>query len=273
MASSASASLQLEIMATGENSGTWGQKSNTNLQILEDAIAGTEAITLSSSDVTLTDTQFTFGQQSHAAILSLTGTLSGNVNVIVPTRSKTYLVKNGTTGDFTVTVKTSSGTGVVVDQGLTTLVRCDATNVVRTDSANRMAFYEGTIAVSSGVTTSVTFTSSNRVHDEHGLVNTSNNRFEAPADGKLALVVFNFVGVMTSTNTVGGTVQQNGTSYAGSSNPPTAWGDQGEDPDGNGKRGTVAFLTPITSGDYFDFKLYTSETKTVSFSVYVEIVR
>ena len=62
-------------MATGENSGTWGQKSNTNLQILEDAIAGTEAITLSSSDVTLTDTQFTFGQQSHAAILSLTGTL------------------------------------------------------------------------------------------------------------------------------------------------------------------------------------------------------
>ena len=88
MASSASASLQLEIMATGENSGTWGQKSNTNLQILEDAIAGTEAITLSSSDVTLTDTQFTFGQQSHAAILSLTGTLSGNVNIIVPTRSK-----------------------------------------------------------------------------------------------------------------------------------------------------------------------------------------
>ena len=272
MASSASASLQLEIMATGENSGTWGQKSNTNLQILEDAIAGTEAITLSSSAVTLTDTQFTFGQQSHAAILSLTGTLSGNVNIIVPTRSKTYLVKNGCTGAFTVTVKTASGSGVVVDQGLTTLVRCDATNVVRTDSANRMAFYEGTVSVSANVTTSVTFSSSNRVHDEHGLMNTSNNRFEAPADGKLAFVVFNFVGVMTSTNTIGGAVQQNGFGYGGA-NPPAAWGDQGEDPDGNGKRGTVAFVTPITSNDYFEFKLYTSEQKTVPFSGYVEIVR
>ena len=41
----------------------------------------------------------------------------------------------------------------------------------------------------------------------------------------------------------------------------------------NGKRGTVAFVTPITSGDYFEFKLYTSEQKTVPFSVYVEIVR
>ena len=272
MTSSASPVLQLELMASGSNASVWGVKTNDNLKILEDAIGGTEAITLSSSDVTLSDVQFTFGQQSHAAILSLSGTLSANVNVIVPTRSKTYLVKNSCTGAYTVTVKTASGTGVVVDQGLTTLVRCDATNVVRTDSANRMAFYEGTVSVSANVTTSVTFSSSNRVHDEHGLINTSNNRFEAPADGKLALVVFNFVGVMTGSNTVGGAVQQNGFGYGGS-NPPAAWGDQGDDPDGNGKRGTVAFLTPITSGDYFDFKLYTSEQKTVPFSVYVEIVR
>jgi len=272
MPSTASASLQLELMAVGERSGQWGDVTNGNLKTLEDAIAGTEAITLASSDVTLTDVQFTFGQQSHAAVLSLSGTLGANVNVIVPTRSKRYLVKNGCSGDYTVTVKTASGTGAIVDQGLTTAVRCDGTNVVREDGSRRAAFYEGTISVSAGVTTNVTFSSSNRVHDEHGLMNTSNNRFEAPADGKLALVVFNFVGVMTSTNTIGGAVQQNGFGYGGS-NPPAAWGDQGEDPDGNGKRGTVAFLTPITNGDYFEFKLYTSETKTVPFSVYVEVVR
>lgn len=273
MASSASAVLQLELQANGENASTWGTKTNTNLKILEDAIGGTESITLSSSDVTLTDTQFTFGQQSHAAVLELSGTLGANVNIIVPTRSKTYLVKNGCTGAFTVTIKTASGTGAIADQGVTTLVRCDGTNVVRNDAVNRMAFYEGSITCSADVTTAITFSTSNRVHDEHGLINTSNNRFEAPADGKLAFVVVNFVGVMSSSNTVGGIVEQNGTSYGGSSNPPAAWGDQGEDPDGNGKRGTVAFLTPISSGDYFDFKLRASETKTISFSVYAEIIR
>lgn len=272
MTSTASASLQLELLALGQKSGQWGDVTNGNLQILEDAIAGTEAITLAASDVTLTDLQFTAGQQSHAAVLNLSGTLSADVNVIVPTRSKRYLVKNGCTGAYTVTVKTASGTGAVADQGITTAVRCDGTNVVREDGTGRAAFYEGTISVSAGVTTAVTFSASNRVHNEHGLVNEGNNRFEAPADGKLALVVFNFTGVMSGSNTIGGTVQQNGTSYGGN-NPPAAWGDQGEDPDGNGKRGTVAFLTPITSGDYFTFSLHASETKTVPFSAYVEIVR
>ena len=76
MTSTASASLQLELMALGQKSGQWGDVTNGNLQILEDAIAGTEAITLAASDVTLTDLQFTAGQQSHAAVLNLSGTLS-----------------------------------------------------------------------------------------------------------------------------------------------------------------------------------------------------
>jgi hypothetical protein len=54
MPSTTSTDLKLELMATGENSGTWGTKTNTNLQIVEQAIAGFQAIDVASGDVTLT---------------------------------------------------------------------------------------------------------------------------------------------------------------------------------------------------------------------------
>ena len=138
--------------------------------------------------------------------------------------------------------------------------------------SNRHALYEGgSISVSSGVTTNVSFSSSNRKFDDDGRINTSNNRFVAPSDGNLALVVFNFV--TTPGGTIGGTVQRNGFGYGGSSRRPEAWGDQGADPDNNGFRGKIAFATEITSGDYFLFRLYANQNKSFSFSVYVEILR
>lgn len=271
MASSASASLQLELMATGERSGQWGDVTNTNLKILEDAISGTESITLSSSDVTLTDTQFTFGQQSHAAVLELSGTLSANVNIIVPTRSKTYLVKNACTGAFTVTVKTASGTGAIADQGITTLVRCDGTNVVRNDGSRPAAFYEGgSLSVSANVAATVPFSSSNRVYDEHGLFNGSNQL--APPTGSLIHVVFNFVGVVTSGNTLNGR-SQGGAAYGGSANPPAAWVSTGGFGDGNGTQGVVHYVTPVASGQVFDFQVLSNQNVTASYSVYAEVLR
>jgi len=133
MANSTSASLKLTVQATGENSGTWGQITNTNLLILEQAIGGYDAVGITSG-ATLT---FSNGALSNGknAVLKLTGTIGGAVNVTIPDSiEKTFVVDNGTTGSHTVTFKTASGTGVTwaaADKG-TKMVYSDGTNVVDT---------------------------------------------------------------------------------------------------------------------------------------------
>ena len=111
MANTTTASLKLTVQATGDNSGTWGQITNTNLQILEQAIGGYDTVS-AASGATLT---FSNGVLSNGKnqVLKLTGTISGNVNVVIPDSiEKTYIVENATSGAHTVTFKTSSGTGI-----------------------------------------------------------------------------------------------------------------------------------------------------------------
>ena len=133
MANSTSASLKLTVQATGENSGTWGQITNTNLLILEQAIGGFQSVAITTG-ATLT---FSNGALSNGKnqVLKLVGTIGGAVNVVVPDSvEKTYIIDNATTGAYTVTVKTSSGTGVTwaaADKG-TKMVYSDGTNVVDT---------------------------------------------------------------------------------------------------------------------------------------------
>jgi len=66
--------------------------------------------------------------------IKLTGVLTGNRNVIVPTAVRDYWITNSTTGAFTVTVKTASGSGVLVTQGKAATLYCDGTNVVAADT-------------------------------------------------------------------------------------------------------------------------------------------
>lgn len=68
--------------------------------------------------------------ESRYAVTKLTGSLSGNRDYVIPTRDKLYIIHNATTGAFTVTVKTASGTGVIVEQGFKAIVYCDGVNVV-----------------------------------------------------------------------------------------------------------------------------------------------
>ena len=133
MVSSYSTDLKLEIMVTGENAGTWGDITNTNLVILQQAIAGYGTVALNATTgATLT---FTNGALSDGknAVIELTGTITGNVSVIIPDGiEKTYLVKNNTTGAFTVQIKTTSGTGPTFaadDKGIK-LVYSNGTDVV-----------------------------------------------------------------------------------------------------------------------------------------------
>ena len=133
MANSTSANLKLTVQATGENSGTWGQITNTNLLILEQAIGGYDAIGITAA-ATLT---FSNGALSNGKnqVIKLTGTITGNKNVVIPDSiEKTFIVENATSGAHTVTFKTTSGTGVTwsaTDKG-TKMIYSDGTNVVDT---------------------------------------------------------------------------------------------------------------------------------------------
>jgi hypothetical protein len=133
MANSTSANLKLTVQATGENSGTWGQITNTNLLILEQAIGGYTGVALNATTgATLT---FSNGILSNGKnqVIRLTGTITSAVNVTIPDSiEKTYLVENATTGAFTVTFKTTSGTGTTwstTDKGYKILYS-DGTNIV-----------------------------------------------------------------------------------------------------------------------------------------------
>ena len=133
MANSTSANLKLTVQATGENSGTWGQITNTNLLILEQAIGGYDAVGITSgATLVFSDGVLSNGKNQ---VLKLTGTIAGNVNVTIPDSiEKTYVVENATSGAFTVTFKTSSGTGVTwgTTEKTTKIVYSDGTNVVDT---------------------------------------------------------------------------------------------------------------------------------------------
>ena len=128
MASTYSA-LKIELIGTGDQSGTWGTTTNTNLgTALEEAITGSADVTFASGTVTLTLTDTNASQTARNLRLNLTGTSGGAQNLIVPAIEKLYLVNNGCAD--TITIKNSTGTGVAVPAGKTMFVFNTGSNVV-----------------------------------------------------------------------------------------------------------------------------------------------
>ena len=112
MASTYSSLLRIELIANGEQAGTWGTTTNTNLgTLIETAIAGTASIDVTAGNVTLT-TNDGSADQARCFILNITGTPGTSRNIVAPSSSKTYIVKNGSDG--AVVVKGSATTGVTI---------------------------------------------------------------------------------------------------------------------------------------------------------------
>lgn len=129
MPSSYNNNLRLEMIATGEQSGTWGQTTNTNLgTLIVDAITGMTSVTTNVSPYTLTALNGT-ADQSRAAALQLQTSTGANFIVVVPTVTKLYVVKN-VDATYSATVKTASGSGVTVPPLKSVLLRCDGTDVI-----------------------------------------------------------------------------------------------------------------------------------------------
>lgn len=152
MASTYSSSLRLELMATGDQSGTWGDTTNTNLgTLLEQAITGYLSVAQGdTANLTLT-TVNGGSDQARNAIVNVTGALTANRNVVVQTANKLYLIKNATTGGFILTVKTASGTGVEIAPNTSRWVYSDGTNVV--DGTPGVGYGYATTATAAGTTT------------------------------------------------------------------------------------------------------------------------
>ena len=132
MASSYSSDIKLELMVTGEKAGLWGNITNTNLQILEQAASGYLNLAVGAADVNLV---LTDGATSNGKNLyfKLTGTLTGNRVVTMPDSSeRVFVVEDATdrsASHYTLTVKTFSGTGKTLPVGSKALLYSDGTNI------------------------------------------------------------------------------------------------------------------------------------------------
>jgi hypothetical protein len=148
--------LKIELIGTGEQSGTWGTTTNNNFSIaLSEAITGTADVTFSSADVTLTLTNTNAAQTARNLRLNLTGTSGGARNLILGSGcqiEKLYLINNGVAD--AVTVKNTTGSGVVVPAGKSMYVFNNAVDVV-----DVLTYFSGTVVSSAATITGGTINS------------------------------------------------------------------------------------------------------------------
>jgi hypothetical protein len=132
MASTFSSDLKLELMATGENSGTWGTKTNTNLELVQQAIAGFESITLTSGGTkTLVMSNASISNARNMIIKFATITLASSSTVTIPDSIEKFYIFDcsAVTNPTNLTIKTASGTGFVPNASKIFAAYADGTNL------------------------------------------------------------------------------------------------------------------------------------------------
>jgi len=132
MASTFSSDLKIELMATGENPGTWGDKSNNNLNVVQQAVAGYEEIAVTSSDITLVMSNAVISNARNMSI-KFTGTLGANRIVNMPASiEKFFNIIDGTNhAGFTLTFKVTSQTGFLLCEGNHYICHSNGTDIVK----------------------------------------------------------------------------------------------------------------------------------------------
>jgi hypothetical protein len=160
MSSTYSTNLAIELIGTGDQAGSWGASTNTNLgTLIEQAISGyvTQAIT-DGADTVITIPNGASGVARNM-IIECTGTLTAARNLIVPANKKLYFIYNNTSGGFAVTVKVSGQTGVSVPNGAKVILASNGTDIVSITNYQAALTLGTALPVSSGGTGATTFTS------------------------------------------------------------------------------------------------------------------
>src|SRR5258705_11246260 len=124
--------LRLEIQASGENDSTWGARANTVFEMIEDALANFKSVVLAADANYVLTTANSAADEARCMGVNFTSgfALTATRNITVPTSTKSYFVKNGTTGGQALQIKTAAGTGITIPNGKTTLILCDGVNVI-----------------------------------------------------------------------------------------------------------------------------------------------
>jgi hypothetical protein len=191
--------LKIELIGTGDQTGTWGSTTNNNFSVaISEVITGSADVAFSSADVTLTLTDTNAAQTARNLRLNLTGTSGGARQLILGSGcqiEKLYLVNNGLAD--AVTVKNTTGTGISVAAGKSMFVFNNGTNVVDATTYLSSLTLGSALPVASGGTSLTTLTANNVILGN----GTSTPSFVAPG-------------------TTGNVLTSNGTTWA--STTPTA---------------------------------------------------
>jgi hypothetical protein len=180
MASTYSTNLKIELIGTGEQAGTWGTTTNSNLgTALEQAIVGKADVTMSSATITLTLTNSNAAQDARAIYLNLTGSPGGAAVLEVPAIEKPYIVKNGS--DQEVTIKVSGQTPVLGTPTSGTLSNCTV------DGTDAVGFRNTPVNSQSGAYTLVLADSGKTIL--HPSADTTARTFTIPANSSVAYPV------------------------------------------------------------------------------------
>jgi len=154
--------LGIELMATGENAGTWGTKTNANLNLVEQLTGGvnSQAVTDSGTPTALTIADGALTGTAQHRVIELTGSISGARIVTFPLLTENfYIIKNGTTGAYTVQLKAASGSGATVTFSATD----KAYKLIYLDGvATNTGVFEATVGQASEVTLTGTQTLTNK---------------------------------------------------------------------------------------------------------------
>ena len=194
MASTYSPSLKITLMGDGDQSGLWGQTTNTNLgTLIEQAITGVTSIVMSNANYTLSSLNGVT-DEARNAVLVVTGTNNAVRDLIPPVVKKLYIVANNTGGGYAVRVIGATGTGVSIPSGATQVVYCDGTNFIAASGA----FVNGAVLGVSGGGTGLNTLTANNVILGNGA---SSPTFVAPG-------------------TTGNVLTSNGTTWVSASNAP-----------------------------------------------------
>jgi hypothetical protein len=127
MASSYSTSLKIQLIGGGEQSGVWGTTTNTNWNLIEEAVAGVRSITMANSNYTLSNLNGV-SDEARNMVLVVGGTNSAIYQVIAPLVNKYYVVFNNTSGGYAITIGGATGSVISIPNGVTAQVYCDGTN-------------------------------------------------------------------------------------------------------------------------------------------------
>jgi hypothetical protein len=217
---------KIQLMGTGDESGNWGNITNNNFgsatpgtyRGFEQAIGGRADVTMSSTTITLSLTDSNAAQDARALYLNLTGTPGGAADLVVPALQKSYLVKNGTTGGYAVTIKVTGQTGVSIPNGKTVWVYNNGTDVVTAVDHIPSLTLGAALPIASGGTGSTSTTFVDLTTNVTGTLPVANGGTGITSFGT---GVATFLGTPSSANLAAAVTDETGTGALVFANTPT----------------------------------------------------